>query len=306
MNLIDEILKKTQSKNVDFGIAINYIEKEKEIMINSEKSYHLASVVKVPIMVEAFRHIEVEKSLKLEEKLELKDSMKLSGTGILKYLTSGSSFTVEDIMLLMIIISDNTATDTLLERLGGPQKVDTTMKRLGFNNLHTKMTIRQAHWDRGIREEPLIDPKEGELYRRKMELIFDSACYTASPKGNSSTPHAMTGLLCKIFNGEVWSKRACDKMMELMYKQQRNTRIPKKLPRGTFVAHKTGTITGVANDAGIMEIDEKNHCAITIFTKDNEFMKDKNNSNARKRLIMIEAMMGDISLLAHNYGKKLI
>ena len=305
MTLQSEIEQIICKNEVKFGISIRYIEHCKEILINADEAFHLASVVKVPIMVEAFRQIEKERSLTLDERLKCEDSFKLSGTGILKFLDEELTPTVRDFITLMIIISDNTATDTLLERLGGPLKVDTTMKSLGFKDIHTKMTIRQAHWDRGIRREPMTDPREFEKARREMRLIFDSASYTASPEGNSATPRAMTELLCRIYNREIWSRSACNLMMEIMYRQQRNPRIPSKLPRGILVAHKTGTITGVANDAGIIEIAKDNHCVITIFTRDEEFMEHRDPMKAREKLPIIESIMGEIALLAYNYGKNL-
>jgi beta-lactamase class A len=287
------------------GLAIRYIEHGIEHHINANNPYHLASVVKVPIMVEAFRQIEVEGTLSLGEHVELRNRFKLSGTGILKFLDEGLSLTVKDLITLMIIISDNTATDILLERLGGPLRVDATMKALGLQDIHTKMTIRQAHWDRGIRREPLVDPREAAKARSEMNLVYDSACFTASSEGNSASPKAMNHLLCRIFGGEIWSLEACEAMMNIMYKQQRNMRIPTRLPRGTLVAHKTGTITGTANDAGIMEIDEENHCALTVFVRDEAFLRAKDPSIATANQMAADSLIGDIALAVYNYGKNL-
>ncbi|MEM2126693.1 MAG: serine hydrolase [Candidatus Bathyarchaeia archaeon] len=303
MNLLSEIECLSKSAKLDIGLAINYIERDEEFMFNADVLYHMASVVKIPIMFEAFRQIEIDKNLALDERLELRDHYKLSGTGILKFLNEGLLLTVEDLITLMIIISDNTATDILLDRIGGPLKVDKTMKLLGLRDIHVKMTIRQAHWDRGIRCEPLIDPREAKRYMNELQLIFDSESYKASIQGNSASPRAMNQLLCKIYNGEVLSKRSCDKMMDILYKQQLNTRIPLKLPRCTLVAHKDGTIPGVANDSGIIEISNKNHCAITVFTRDIEFMRSKDMNKALERLPIIESIIGDIALMAYNYGK---
>jgi beta-lactamase class A len=305
MEIISDIQRLAKSAKLDIGVAVNYIEYNEEVTFNADKLYHLCSVVKVPIMVEAFRQMEVDKTLRFNERLQLLYSFKLSGTGVFKFLREGLTPTVEDLVTLMIIISDNTATDMLLSRIGGPMIVDKTMKSLGFRDIHTKMTIRQAHSERGQTREPLIDPREAEMAKKELRLIFDSACYTASPEGNSASPRAMNQLLCKIYSGELWSKKACDKMMEIMYKQQLNSRIPLKLPRGTLVAHKDGTITGVANDSGIIEISGKNHCAITIFTRDEEFMRNKNIDRAVEKLHLVESIMGDIALLVYNQGKEL-
>ena len=293
------------STKFNVGLAIRYIEHGIEHQMNADKSYHLASVVKVPIMVEAFRQIEVEKTLSLIECVELQNRFKLSGTGILKYLDEGLSLTVQDLITLMIIISDNTATDILLERLGGPLRVDETMKALGLQDIHTKMTIRQAHWDRGIRKEPLVDPREAAKAWSEMNLIYDSASFTASSEGNSASPKAMNNLLCRIFEGKIWSQDTCEVMMEIMYKQQRKMRIPARLPRGTLVAHKTGTITGTANDAGIMEIDEDNHCALTVFVRDESFLNARDPSIAVANQNAANSLIGDVALAVYNYGKTL-
>ena len=305
MDLISNVRDMIEPTGFDVGLAIRYIEHRAEYQLNANRPYHLASVVKVPIMVEAFRLIEVEGTLSLEERLGLRDGFKLSGTGVLKLLDEGLSPTVRDLITLMIVISDNTATDTLLERLGGPLRVDETMKSLGLRDIHTRMTIRQAHWDRGIRIEPLIDPREAAKARREMQLVYESACFTAGPEGNSATPGAMNELLCRIFGGEIWSRGACDSMMDIMYKQQRRMRIPSRLPRGTLVAHKTGTITGAANDAGIIEISEGNHCALTVFVLDEAFLRARDPSIAAANAGAADSLIGDIALAVYEHGRTL-
>jgi beta-lactamase class A len=305
MDLISNIRGMIEPTGFDVGVAIRYIEHGIELHLNADRPYHLASVVKIPIMVETFRQIEVEGILSLEERVELRDNFKLSGTGVLKFMDEGLSLTIQDLITLMIIISDNTATDTLLERLGGPLKVDATMKSLGLRDIHTKMTIRQAHWDRGMRREPLVNPREAAKAWGEMQLVYESACFTASPEGNSASPRAMNNLLCRIFGGEIWSRRACNSMMDIMYKQQRRMRIPSKLPRGSLVAHKTGTITGAANDAGIIEISEGNHCALTVFVRDEAFLKARDPSIAADNAGEADSLIGDIALAVYEHGRAL-
>jgi beta-lactamase class A len=184
MTLNDEIQRLTRSTPWFVGVAIRYPEHGREVVFNGDCLFHMASVVKVPIMVECFRQMEIDRTLSLTERVELTDSFKLSGTGVLKYLSGGLNPTIEDLVTLMIIVSDNTATDILLDRIGGPSKVDATMKLLGIHDMYVKMTIRQAHWERGQRKEPLIDPREAFQARRQQRLITDSASYCASLQGN--------------------------------------------------------------------------------------------------------------------------
>src|ERR1044071_2914360 len=104
----------TRSVNARWGIYIKCVETGEEIAINADEQMDTMSVIKIPLMVEAFRQIE-EKKFALAERLTLKESDKRPGTGVIRSLDPGATLTIRDLLTLMIIVSDNTATDLMFE-----------------------------------------------------------------------------------------------------------------------------------------------------------------------------------------------
>src|SRR5215470_17228106 len=95
----------TKSVNADWGVYVKCLETGEEIAINADRQMETMSVIKIPLMVEAFRQIEAGK-FSLEDKVTLKDSDKRSGTGIIRSLDAGAILTIKDLLTLMIIVSD--------------------------------------------------------------------------------------------------------------------------------------------------------------------------------------------------------
>ncbi|MGH2626965.1 MAG: serine hydrolase, partial [Anaerolineales bacterium] len=101
---------------------------------NAEAAYPAASCIKIPIMVEVFRQVEAG-TLDLAAPLVYRPEQRVEGSGILRDLTPGLSLTVRDAVVLMIIVSDNSATNMLIETVGGPAAVNETMGRMGYPQL---------------------------------------------------------------------------------------------------------------------------------------------------------------------------
>src|SRR5437016_14226217 len=113
----------TRSINADWGIYIKCLETGEEIAINADKQMDTMSVIKIPLMVEAFRQIETGK-FSLEDKITLKESDKRPGTGIIRSLDAGAGVDIKDALTLMIVVSDNTATDLIYGKVGGIEAVN--------------------------------------------------------------------------------------------------------------------------------------------------------------------------------------
>src|SRR5690242_11142173 len=123
----------TKSVAADWGIYIKCLETGEEIAINADKQMDTMSVIKIPLMVEAFRQIEAGK-FSLEDKVALKESDKRPGTGIIRSLDTGAALSIKDLLTLMIIVSDNTATDLMYEKVGGVQPVNQLAQSFGLKN----------------------------------------------------------------------------------------------------------------------------------------------------------------------------
>jgi len=292
---ISSIIDKSGAK---FGIALRHIESGEEILINADQYFPMASVFKIPILVEACYRL-AEGHIKPSDRWTLKNSDKNFPSGVLVFFEEGLTPTIKDLMMFMIIISDNTATDILLNRFG-KEAVVKRMRSLGLKDIHITMTVRELF------EEIMPDTNPNkpitELYRMMREQgdEFDnpSAGRTVAltPENNVTTPIDMTNLLHKIYDGKTPNREWSDFALDVLYHQQLNDRIPRFLPNGTLVAHKTGTIGPVRNDAGIIYINEHSHVILSEFVMWNPPSEPE---NARKGVFEIENAMGEIALAAY-------
>ena len=121
------ILRISQSINAKWGIYLKCLETSEEIAINADEQMDTMSVIKIPLMVESFRQIG-EGKFKLTDRIPLRNEDKRPGTGIIRSLDEGVQLTIKDLLTLMIIVSDNTATDLMFNQVGGIEPVNALMK----------------------------------------------------------------------------------------------------------------------------------------------------------------------------------
>src|SRR5260370_27572849 len=141
----------TKSVNADWGIYIKCLETGEEAAINADRQMDTMSVIKIPLMVEAFRQIDAGK-FRLGDRIELKHADKRPGTGIIRSLDPGVSLTIKDLLTLMIIVSDNTATDLLFAKVGGAEPVNRLMQSYGLKTIQATGTAER--WVKALRAAP--------------------------------------------------------------------------------------------------------------------------------------------------------
>ena len=203
-------------------------------------------MIKIPLMAEAFRQIEAGK-FALTDRVTLKEAEKRPGTGVIRSLDPGATLTIKDLLTLMIIVSDNTATDMLFEKVGGTEPVNKLMQSYGLNTI--KATGPTEVWFKAISAEP-------DRWKFHTE--------GKTPFGLSS-PRDLGKLLEKISKGEAVSKQASDQMLRMMRGQVYSSRLPKYVT-GFSVPHKTGDfLPYIGNDVGILESANR-HIVISVFT----------------------------------------
>jgi beta-lactamase class A len=236
----------TRSVNAKWGIYIKCLETGEEIAINADDQMDTMSVIKIPLMVEVFRQIEAGK-FALTDRVTLNESDKRPGTGVIRSLDAGASLTIKDLIVLMIIVSDNTATDLLYAKVGGIEPVNQLMQSYGFTK--TRATGTADIWFTALRAAP----SPADFHRG-----------AKTPFGLSS-PREMGLLLEKISKGEAVSKQASDQMIQIMRGQVYSSRLPKYVT-GFGVAHKTGDfLPYIGNDVGVFENRDK-HIVVSVFT----------------------------------------
>lgn len=255
------------ASGAEMGVSLIHLESSAELHFNADDSYPMASVLKIPVLCAAF-HQMAGGAFTLEDRWPLTYPDKNIGSGILTYLQDGLNPTVRDLLTLMIIISDNTATDMAMRRLG-VDKIDGLMKALGVGDIHLAFDIRGIFDDMFGHE--MADPKRytGDITKQRTAppAKRDGVAYKPGNVNNAATPRSMTRLCAMIYRGEVVSREACDEMLYILLQQTLNQRLPRYLPYGVPFAHKTGTLSGIRNDAGILYANEQNHIALTVFSR---------------------------------------
>jgi len=235
-NRIKEFIN-TQKGNV--AVVVKNLKSKEEFKINENFVFPSASTIKLSIMSELLNKIN-EGTLKLNDTVELSKDMKTGGDGILKELNCGHKFTLEEIMTLMIIVSDNMATNILIDLLG-IDNINTTIKNLGLKNtkLQRKMMDSQA-------------AREG--------------------KENLITANDLANILELIYKGKNINSKYSDLMLNILKRQQVRGRLDLYLPEEVVIAHKTGDLDNLEHDAGIVYLPETEYiiCVLTNQTDSNK------------------------------------
>jgi beta-lactamase class A len=295
-NLEHRFAQITASLDATVGIALHHMESGQQVMFNADDLFVLASVVKVPVLVEAFAQLR-DNRLRLHDRWSLEPAAKDLGSGILAELDDGLSLTVRDLLTLMTVISDNTATDMLMERLG-IDNISHRMHSLGLKHIHVSRTLHDIFAD--MLPSADADQDRAALARWEMEygVRKDGFAYRLGPDNNVASPRDMTRLMAMIFRGELLDRAACDSMLEILLKQQLNDRLPRFLPAGTKVAHKTGTLSGVRNDIGVIYVSEHSHIALSVFIRWDHDSVRTDPLRCWKRFTQLDTAMGQIALAA--------
>ncbi len=236
----------TKSVNATWGIYIKCLETGEEIALNADMQTDTMSVIKIPLMVEVFRQLEAGQ-FALTDRITLQDSDKLPGTGIMRSLDAGATMSIKDVITLMNIVGDNTATDLLFAKVGGVTVVNKLMDSYGFKTI--RATRPSAEWFKALRAAP-----SAEQFHRAAK----------SPYGLASV-REMGKLLEKIKKGEAVSAQASAQMLEIMRGQVYSSRLPKYVT-GFRIPHKTGDfLPYIGNDVGLLESPRRN-VVIFVFT----------------------------------------
>lgn len=267
--MLKDVIEELNVNNDHLGLSVEHLSTGESYDINGDELFQTASTIKVPILWSLFRNID-EGKLALNDKVVIREEDFVPGSGVLNEFVPGLEVSIQDLATLMIIISDNTATDILLERLG-KETVEADMRKIGLNETYVRQTI----WDL-LALSVGMDPNDrtkatyNELTRRLnyFEVDDNSIVFKQEIENNVMTPNDMTKLLKLIDKKETLSLPAHEAMLEIMRRQHYTQRIGRYLPYGAKLASKTGSLFSVYNDVGIVEISATNKYIISAFVKD--------------------------------------
>lgn len=290
---IDEVLQHVQG---EFGVAVTHIESGMTAGHQADQLFQMASVFKIPIIVTLMRDVQAGK-IRLDQRIPLRYEERVPGSGVLQELDSGAELTVKDLAMLMTIVSDNYATDMVIN-LVGLENIEKHMRELGLESIHLPQTCWQLLNRCVGMEESSPSPAGFAEYERReetgdYELLFDVGAPTT--ENNVATPADLNRLLTMVAKKEILSAASCELILDILRRQQYNSRLPLLLPPGTKVAHKTGTVNGVVNDAGIIYLPEgKGSIAISVLSRKVEEKQEAERTIAKVARAVYDQAMGGV------------
>ncbi len=200
------------------------------VSIGANNPISAASTIKLPVLVALFQEVDAGK-INLEEQLTMTEDVIGSGSGNMQYEKPGTQFTVLETATKMMTISDNTATNMLIERMGGME------------------VLNQRFIDWGLTATRLRNPLPD---------------LTGT---NTTSPEDLGNLLVQIETGEMVSLRSRDRLLYIMRNIVRDTLLPQGLEKDAMIAHKTGDIKSVLGDAGIVDMPNGKRYVAAVLVK---------------------------------------
>lgn len=205
------------------GLAARDLITGEEIVVNGDTRFPTASAIKTAVMLEAW-HQAAEGTLSMDATLTLRDAEKVGGSGVLNGLSDGLVLKVRDLIHLMIVLSDNAATNMLVNRLG-TKRINDRLRSYGLDQTKIfRPTFRDG--------KPDVFPE--------LEREFGLGM---------STPREMAKLMALIAEERAVSPEASRSMLATLRAQQDRSMIPRNLPAAVRVGNKTGTDSEKLADA---------------------------------------------------------
>jgi beta-lactamase class A len=197
------------------------------VSVRGDELFPTASNIKVPILFQLFQQVE-EGRIRLDDPVVMLDVDRIGGSGVLQLFDAPLQITVKDAATLMIAQSDNTATNLIIDKLG-IRAVNERMDSLGY--IHTRLWAKVSQ-----RRATSIAPDSSSVYGLGV-----------------TTPSEMAQMFASLYRGESVSREASRQMIAMLREQAWGyNEIPRYLPAGVVVAHKTGSVSATRNDCGIV------------------------------------------------------
>lgn len=277
--LADELVRLEPLSAGSMGVAAIHLETGRAVYLNADEPFPMASTYKVPIAVQLLTRVD-RGEVSLADMVEVQREDLHPGSGTISRLFNdpGVSLSLRNLLELMLLISDNSATDLTLQAAGGAAAVTQRMSDLGIDGIRvdrpTSLLIADYY---GVRDAP----RDGRISpERWQELVSGlgpehreraAEAFAHDPRDNA-TPRAMAMLLAKIWDGQAVGSESTELLLDILRRVETGTqRIKGMLPPQTTVAHKTGTIGGTTNDVGIIYLPgDAGHVVTVIFVKGSE------------------------------------
>ena len=225
---IEKIISQVEGK-----VCVNFydLNKNNGFSINGDKKVLSASMIKLLILAELMKKISEDK-FSLSDTIMMANFMKTGGDGVLKELNTGHHFTLKELATLMIIVSDNQATNILIDFLG-MENINLLGKELGL--------------------------KESFLGRKMMDTEARKNGYD-----NYTCADDISLLFKLIYQEKLINKEASQLMLDILLRQQQGERLQRYFPSDIKIAHKCGDLDNLENDGGIIWIGDRIYILVVL------------------------------------------
>lgn len=244
-SLSEELLRLENQFGGHLGVAAKNLKTGETISFNGAERFPTASVIKLPVMTAFFDLVDKKK---IDPHMKVTLTAEDKKPGLLQFLSDGMTMTLLDAVKLMIVLSDNTSTNLVLDRLA-----PTHAERLKVvNDFLTASTLTNT---------------------RILNRLYTPSTKLQTPEAirygiGMATPDDMIVLMEKLYNKTLCSPQSCDAMLGILKRQEYNDMVPRLLPRETCkqfeVAHKTGWINESKGDVALVMTDRATY-AVAIF-----------------------------------------
>lgn len=218
------------------------------VAIDADTPVQTASVIKLAIFVEAFAEIQAGKH-KLDDKLTLRKDDQVGGSGVLQFFYTPNEITFQDALTLMMIVSDNTATNLVIDQVG-IKNVNDRITRMGLKDTYLYKKV--------------FKPAEGPMPADQKKFGL-----------GKTTAREMARVMESIVNCDLGDKKICDQMVDIMRAQQNRNMVPHYLEsvdtseHKSPIADKLGALNKVRNDVAVV-FTKQGPIIISAFTYDNQ------------------------------------
>lgn len=229
-----------------YAVVLIDMKNNASILMNEKDNYHAASTMKTPVMIEVFRQVEQGK-FSLDDSVIVKNKFKsivdgsdysLSFTDDSDdelYRSIGGKETIRSLVMLMITVSSNLATNILIDIVGA-ENIMATLNSLGVHDMKVL---------RGVEDQKAYD----------------------AGLNNTTTAYDLAKVFEQIAKSTAASEQSCRAMIDILSAQKFNSMIPALLPPNVRVAHKTGSISNVLHDSGIIYLPDGRTYVLVILSK---------------------------------------
>ena len=278
---IQSIMKKYQAKtSAPLGIGFRDMESKTEIMLQEDQLFPIASVFKIFVLIELFRMIE-RGEISMEQEIVLEEKDFAVGSGFLKNFRPGCSLPLYDYCYMMMSYSDNTATDIVM-KIVTPERIrKDLLEPFGLEKTRVELLCNRL-----VTECYIVPAPKGET------LPDGNLSYRLAPyflcqenEDNRSTVRELMRCLTMLYEERFLTPSSTRQALDIMKLCALNQRIPKKLPKETVVAHKTGSLDRVCNDVGFVYSPKGTYAIILLYNGNLSSYEEYTNNDTGSPLL---------------------